>query len=74
MRTTIELPDTLLVMAKTRAAQRGISLRNFFIEAIGKALAPEGPKGRRPLPVIGDGKGPKIRAATREEIDEAMFG
>lgn len=74
MRTTIELPDTLLVMAKSRAALRGISLRDFFIEAIGKALAPERSKVRRPLPTIGDGKGPKIRAATREEIDEAMFG
>ena len=74
MRTTIELPDELLLMAKTRAAQRGISLRNFFIEAVGKSLAPEKPKVRRPPPSVGTGRGPKIRAATREEIDEAMFG
>jgi hypothetical protein len=74
MRTTIELPDALMVQAKMRAAERGMSLRNFFIEAVGKAVAPDRPKVRRPPPSIGDGKGPKIRAATREEIDEAMFG
>lgn len=74
MRTTIELPDALLMQAKSRAALRGISLRDFFIEAIGKSLAPDKPKVRRPPPAVGDGKGPKIRAATREEIDEAMFG
>lgn len=74
MRTTIELPDTLLMLARSRAALRGISLKEFFIEAIAKSLAPEKPKVRRPPPAVGDGKGPKIRAATREEIDEAMFG
>lgn len=74
MRTTIELPDALLTMAKSRAALRGISLREFFIEAVGKALAPEKPKVRRPPPSVPGPKSPRLGLLTREQIDEAMFG
>ena len=53
MRTTIEIPDDLLVRAKGRAAASGISLRTFFTEAVERKLEerklePEKKKVRRP--------------------------
>jgi hypothetical protein len=33
-KTTVEIPDPLLRQAKAISAQRGISLKNFFTEAI----------------------------------------
>lgn len=74
MRTTIELPDQLLALAKSSAALNGISLRQFFIEAVQSRLAPEKRKVRKAPPVIGDAHAPRIKALKREQIDEAMFG
>ena len=74
MRTTIELPDELLTQAKSSAALEGISLRQFFVQAIQYKLAPEKRKVRREPPMIGDAGAPKMAAPTREQIDEAMFG
>lgn len=74
MRTTIELPDELLAQAKSRAALRGISLKEFFIDAIKRTLTPEKPKMRRPPPAIGSPHSPRIGVLTPEQIDEAMFG
>jgi hypothetical protein len=74
MRTTIELPDSLLARAKSTAAINGISLRQFFIEAVQAKLTPEKPKLRKAPPAIGDARAPRMRALTREQIDEAMFG
>ncbi len=74
MRTTIELPDDLLNQAKVAAAVNRISLRQFFIEAVHARLAPQTHKVRRPPPVIGDSRSPVMRALTREQVDEALFG
>jgi hypothetical protein len=74
MRTTIELPDELLTQAKGSAASEGISLRQFFIEAVRNRLAPPKRKFRRPPPGVGDPSDPPIPLVTREQIDEAMFG
>jgi hypothetical protein len=74
MRTTIELPDELLAKAKSRAAIRGVSLKQFFIQAIEQTLAPEKPKVRRPPPVVGNPRSRRIGILTPEQIDEAMFG
>ena len=74
MRTTIELPDELLTQAKSRAALRGISLKDFFIQAIEQTLAPEKHKVRRPPPVVGSANGRRIGILTPEQTDEAMFG
>jgi hypothetical protein len=72
MRTTIELPDELLTQAKLKAVASGISLRQFFIEAVEQKLAPEPKKKvRRDPPSI---DGPEGLNVTREQIDEAMFG
>jgi hypothetical protein len=74
MRTTIELPDELLAQAKVNAALKGISLRQFFVEAVQHTLAPEKQKVRKAPPAIGNTHAPRIKALTREQIDEAMFG
>ena len=74
MRTTVELPDELLRQAKRCAAAAGISLREFFVEAIELKLAPPKPKVRRAPPEIGSADAPRIGVLTAEQIDEAMFG
>jgi hypothetical protein len=74
MRTTIELPDQLLALAKSTAALNGISLRQFFIEAVQARLAPEKRKVRKAPPAIGNAHAPRMKALKREQIDEAMFG
>jgi len=73
MRTTIELPDELLSAAKTRAAQEGVSLREFFIAAVRQSLTPAR-KVRRDPPRVGSQDGPPIPDLTREQVDEALFG
>jgi hypothetical protein len=74
MRTTIELPDHLLKQAKSKAAVAGVSLRQFFVEAIELKLAPESRKTRRTPPAIGGPNAPHLGVLTAEQIDEAMFG
>ena len=74
MRTTIELPDDLLTRAKSRATMAGISLREFFIEAVEQKLAPSGKRIRQSPPEIGSVDAPRIGVLTAEQIDAAMFG
>ena len=73
MRTTVELPDELLQQAKSRAALAGVSLREFFIEAIQQKLVAQKTKVRRPPPEIGSVDAAPIGVLTAEQIDEAMF-
>jgi hypothetical protein len=73
MRTTIELPDKLLTRAKSRAAAEGVSLKDFFIDALERKLAPPARKVRRPPPLISTG-GKLVPDLTGEQIDEALFG
>ena len=74
MRTTVELPDELLMQAKSNAALEGISLRQFFVQAIQYRLAPEKRKIRKAPPMIGDPGAAPMMPLTREQVDEAMFG
>ena len=74
MRTTVELPDDLLAQAKGSAALSGISLRQFFIEAVRSRLVPERRKVRKAPPAIGDARARRMKPVTRKQIDEAMFG
>lgn len=39
MKTTVEIPDSLFRQAKTAAAKRGLSLKNFLTEALKEKLA-----------------------------------
>ena len=74
MRTTIEFPDELLKLAKSQAALSGVSLRQFFIDAVEQKLAPPARKTRKDPPVIGSARGRRIPDLTRKQIDEAIFG
>lgn len=74
MRTTVELPDELLYRAKSSAASKGVSLRQFFLDAVQHELVQEKRKTRKAPPTIGEAGDPVIKALTREQIDEAMFG
>lgn len=38
MKTTLEIPDAVIRQAKARAAERGIPLRQFVIEAVADKL------------------------------------
>jgi hypothetical protein len=74
VRTTVEFPDDLLAQAKIQATVAGISLRQFFIEAVQEKLTGRTGKTRRPPPEIGDPNAPPVRTLTGAEIDEALFG
>jgi hypothetical protein len=74
MRTTIELPDELLTQVRALAALSGVSLRQFFTDAIKEKVNPQPRKVRRPPPVFGSEGAPVIGVLTAEQIDEVMFG
>jgi hypothetical protein len=74
MRTTVELPDELLTRAKVRALASGVSLKQFFIDAIERSLEPANKKVRRTPPAIGSRNARAIGVLTAKQIDEAMFG
>jgi hypothetical protein len=74
MRTTVELRDELLTRAKVRASASGVSLKQFFIEAIERSLEPANKKARRTPPAIGSRNARSIGVLTAKQIDEAMFG
>jgi hypothetical protein len=74
MRTTLEMPDSVLTRAKSEAALAGVSLKEFFIEAVEMRLAANSKKSRRVPPRIGSEDGPRIGLLTADQVDEAVFG
>jgi hypothetical protein len=74
MRTTVELPDDLMKRARSSAALAGISLREFFIDAVESKIEGARKKVRRPPPMVGSPRGPRIGVLTAEQVDEAVFG
>jgi len=48
MKTTVDLPDDLLIEAKKRAAETRTSLRALLTRALRRELAGEGGSGRAP--------------------------
>jgi hypothetical protein len=56
MKTTIELPDQLFRKAKATAAERGLSLREFFAEALRDKLSRPTARGGEPEWMQGFGK------------------
>ena len=77
MKTTIEIPDPLFRKAKSRAAERGQSLKEFVSEALAASLADRKHSGSGEPPWMdGFGKLRRLRKETtriQEEID-AAFG
>ena len=74
MRTTIQLPDELLARARSKAALSGVSLKEFFIDAIKQKLGARQAKTRKPPPAIGSARARRIGVLKPEQIDEAFFG
>jgi len=56
MRTTIDIPEAVFRQTKSLAASRGLTLKQFIINAVEREINPDRPmetgQGRVPLPVI----------------------
>lgn len=75
MRTTIDMPDSLMRAAKARAAESGETLKDLVNRAVAHELgmpsAPKGKTGRVTLPLIKPGAGPAV-LVTNEDIEAAF--
>ena len=66
MKTTIEIPDPLFRKAKSRAAEQGVSLKDFVTEALKEKLYPSGAPANPAEPqwMAGFGKLRRLRSET----------
>jgi len=75
MRTTIDIPPTLMRAAKARAAEHGESLKDLVNRAVahevGLPSAPKRKTGRVTLPLIGRDTAPTV-LVTNEDIEDAF--
>jgi hypothetical protein len=75
MRTTIDMPPTLMRAAKARAAEQGESLKDLVNRAVahevGLPATPEGKRGRVTLPLIARDAKPTV-LVTNEDIADAF--
>jgi hypothetical protein len=75
MRTTIDMPSTLMRAAKARAVEHGESLKDLVNRAvaheIGLPSAPKGKTGRVTLPLIARDAAPTF-LVTNEDIEDAF--
>jgi hypothetical protein len=75
MRTTIDIPPTLMRAAKARAAEHGESLKDLVNRAVAHELglptAPKAKTGRVTLPLIGRGAAPEV-LITSEDLAAAL--
>jgi hypothetical protein len=75
MRTTIDMPSSLMRAAKARAAEHGESLKDLVNRAIahevGLPNAPRAKAGRVSLPLIGRDAEPTV-LVTNEDIEDAF--
>jgi hypothetical protein len=74
MKTTLDIPEALLRLVKARAALRGGSMRDFFIDAVVEKLGAEGSKsaGARGWRTV-FGKAPKDAAGEVQAILDGEF-
>ncbi len=73
MRTTVDLPDPLFRQMKALAALRGITLREFLLEAVQQAMVNKRPAEdyEVELPVI-PSKHPGTLSVTNAEIEDLL--
>jgi hypothetical protein len=75
MRTTIDMPTSLMRAAKAIAAEHGESLKDLFNRAIahevGLPATPKGKTGHVTLPLIGHGTAPTV-LVTNDDIEAAL--
>lgn len=77
VKTTLEIPDVLFRKAKSKAAERGQTLKEFVNEALQEKVAPRGstPRSAEPEWMQGFGKLKHLRKETariQERIREAF--
>ena len=74
MRTTIDMPPTLMRAAKARAAEVGESLKDLVNRAVAREVGlpatPKGKAGRVTLPLIARDARPTV-LVTNEDIEDA---
>ena len=75
MRTTIDMPPTLMRAAKARAAEEGESLKDLVNRAVarevGRPATPKGKSGRVLLPLIARDATPTV-LVTKDDIADAF--
>jgi hypothetical protein len=77
MRTTLDLPDALFRELKSRAALRGLKMKDLLAELVADGLRASGPRAaptrRSPLPVARQaGCGPRIPARRNAELQRLL--
>lgn len=72
MKTTLEIPDRIFRRAKSKAAERGIPLRQFVTEAVEDKLKEAIPRGEKPW-MKHIGKLKDLRKET-ERVNKAIEG
>lgn len=74
MKTTLEIPDKIFRQAKSKAAERGIPLRQFVTEAVEQKLLEPAPASERPwLKHFGKLKHLRKETARINKLIEAEF-
>ena len=71
MRTTIDLPDSLVRAARVRAAESDETLKELFTRALNNELKQGAPKARGALPVVGSRR-PGASTLTPEELEQIL--
>jgi len=75
MKTTVEIDDTLLRLAKQRAAEAGIPLRALIEDALRARLAPRAEQPKRftlDVPIITGTAPPAVDIADRDALYDLM--
>jgi hypothetical protein len=73
MRTTVDLPDPVFRQMKARAALRGITLREFILEAVQKAMANKtASKEPRAEPPLIRSKRPGAVSLTNAQVEDLL--
>lgn len=78
MKTTIEIPEPLFRRAKSKAAESGLTLKQFFTEAVQEKLAtkPSSAASAEPSWMEGFGKLRRLRKETQriQKVIDEEFG
>lgn len=74
MKTTLEIPDSVFRRAKSKAAERGIPLRQFVTEAVEDKLKASSGAGKQPwMELAGELKHLRKESARINKIIEEEF-
>jgi hypothetical protein len=72
MRTTVDIPDATYRKLKSKAAQRGCSVKELILRGVKKELALAGPRRRVRLPIVPSKRPGKLQI-TNAQIDDLLL-